>query len=227
VSKWTTILLKNGEKAFARKALANPHRFMSLKNESLVVVVSSDGIRLYDEQEMPLEIPGDGSLLVSILKQSIRATELAPFFRTKSIADDVAAQFCLQRLDELLANEDKVWRLITMSDKGLMLAKSRFAHRSQKYPYRFVPIVVGVRRNGLYLYRKPLSASNPPRQEDLFLYIAPHHIEPQLLSGLFTLMEGAEITAAFRLNRRELLTLVDTGQAAGNSLETKNKRGHH
>jgi len=157
---------------------------------------------------------GDKNLLVSILKKSISLAELSPLFRDAQVAQEVLDMFNQINLEARLAGVDKTWRRIVMPDGGLALGRT-LAHNSPQYPYRYLPIAVCIRSNGICMFRQPFERQTPPRAKDMFLQISPCHIAPEYLQELFPIMIAAEITAAYRFNRAQLLRLVCRPAAEG------------
>lgn len=206
--EWRTITLPDGSTAAARDILAKMHRFDHLVyGEDVLVAVNETGIRLYDAPEKEVERLSVESRCVAELKPKILLKDVVPLFRNKKIAEAVLARFDILFLEEKMSHEDKQWRLLELPDWSLMLAKS-MAHYSTRYPGRYNPVAVGIRSNGVYLYREPLSVVCPPREASQFLYLPPRDINLAKLVELFSPNEAAEVTAAFRLNRKWLLNLV-------------------
>jgi hypothetical protein len=190
--------------------LANPGRYRKLNSQTVTVAVTEGGIRIYDQSAGVASIyPNEQNLLVAIAKSEISLAEIRLLFRDAETAQEVLDTFNLINIDKRLASEDKTWRWIIMPDGGLALGKTLF-HIAQKIPYRYLPISVCVRRNGVFLYQESLGRKILPEDASKFLYIAPRHVEPRYLVELFPAMTAAEITAVYRRNRRGLLRLLQT-----------------
>ena len=100
------------------------------------------------------------------------------------------------------------WRLYTMADGSLILAKS--------FQLKNIIFTVGVQSNGLYLFH----CAGHPQRADAFLYLRPSKIT---IAGLCLIFDGAvfgaEVYSLWQLNKRELLNCIPGGKCAVTGLE--------
>ncbi len=95
------------------------------------------------------------------------------------------------------------WRLYTMADRSLILAKS--------FQLKNTIFTVGAQSNGLYFFH----GAGHPQRADAFLYLRPADITIDRLCFIFDgALFGAEVYVLWRTNRRELLNCISGGKHA-------------
>jgi hypothetical protein len=100
---------------------------------------------------------------------------------------------------------NKLWKLYEMKDRGLVLAKD-FMQISNSRGARI--IAVGIRSDGVYVFKKPLRQVTPPTLSDVFIIFRPKDVVQRNLGRIVSDRDTAEICAAYKFNSRELLNVV-------------------